>query len=680
MLQRYQVYLFCSIPQMGGDCIAPPPIWGYLIDMKKKSGGIDVFLLSLQSQMRLVSDMKRYIFFSFLFVLTGVLRAEYMDHRNRHVDSLECVLQSGSTLSDEELIAIYKDLMWGYMQTNGEKTREYAEKALEMSRRHKDWVYSECDALRILGINAYGMNDYERALEYYMEALNVAERMHGQYKESSVDDVMSSLYGSIGNLYNMQDQVHLAIEYYQKALPLFEKHGWVESATILYNNVAELYNSMGNNEMAERNWNRALETAEASGDEGMIALPHKGLGCKYTAAGRYDDAEPHLTAAYSYYSKNKDEENDAYIEIITAMGRVRLNKFGDVAGALQYVQEAVSRLDEEVGKEIVAGVYNLCCEIAMDRKQWRKAQEYAQRAIDADGKETYDDLGTYVWLAQIYSELGEKEKTKQTVVHIYNSMEHFATAHYQQGISEMEVVYEAEKKQAEIERLEKKREWLTTVIVLLGVIVTVILIMIMLLYHIWKQRRHNAVVQAQLQGEIAERVRISRDLHDRLGGLLTAIKLQEPEGTRTAQLTDEAIQEMRNVAHHLLPDSLRRYGLETALREYCTTLRIVQFTMTGSYTSMEKEDVIYCIVYELINNALKHAHAQHIMVEMLQGEESLAVRVSDDGCGFSPSDEQPGQGLRNVRERVGSLQGKIDIVSQTGKGTEILVEIPRTKN
>lgn len=90
-------------------------------------------------------------------------------------------------------------------------------------------------------------------------------------------------------------------------------------------------------------------------------------------------------------------------------------------------------------------------------------------------------------------------------------------------------------------------------------------------------QKRNSVVHAKLEGELAERVRISRDLHDRLGGLLTAIRLILPKNSDALPLTDEAIREMRNVSHHLLPDYLKRYGLRTALTDYCAVLKKVNF-------------------------------------------------------------------------------------------------------
>ncbi len=616
-----------------------------------------------------------------LILVKAPVYGKYSDHRNRHVDSLEIVLSRKQQLTDDELLKIYKDLMWGYLQTDGKKSTEYAEKALKISRK-RGYLNSEADVLRIMGLVAYGGNDYETALGYYKEALEVTERMKDdeKYSESDVDDNLSALYGSIGNLYNMQDKLQLAIAYYQQALRIFEKYGWQESMATLYHNVAELYNSIGNKSEAEKNYNLSLAAALCSKDSLLIALPNKGLGLMYSAGGDFDRAEPYLREAYGYYSAHKDLENDAYIEVINALGRRQLFKLKNMREAERYAEEAMSRLTEDTDAETVAAVYNFMCEIEMEKKEWRKALEYAQKSVDADGEETYDDIGTYVWMTQIYTELGEKEKAKEQVVRIYNGMEQFATMHYQSGISEMEVAYDTEKKQSAIEQLEKDKKWIMTILLLVIVVLLTLVIVFVLLWRVVKQKRKQDMIQAQLSGEINERIRISRDLHDRLGGLLTLIRLQLPAGSETVKLTDEAIQEMRNVAHHLLPASLKRSGLRVALRDYCATFKNVSFAFSGEERHIKDEEVVYCIVYELVNNAVKSSGAQHISVQMEAEPDRTIIYVSDNGKGFDIDADREGRGLKNIEERVKSIGGEMTITSQQGKGTEITIELKYNNN
>jgi len=133
---------------------------------------------------------------------------------------------------------------------------------------------------------------------------------------------------------------------------------------------------------------------------------------------------------------------------------------------------------------------------------------------------------------------------------------------------------------------------------------------------------------------------------------------------------------MRHVAHHLLPDSLSRYGIRRALSDYCRTFSNVSFSFTGEERHVAHEEAVYCIVHELVNNAVKSADAQHIQVQLMTTGSLTVINVSDDGKGF-PSTEghNGGIGLRDIRERVEALGGRLDIISETGKGTEINIEI-----
>ena len=616
----------------------------------------------------------------------------YSDHRNRKTDSLENVLRTTHDLDDEEQLGIYKELMWGYLNTDGTRAAGYARKALALSYRGQ-WLNSRADALRILGLTAYGAGDYDTALRHYKQALAVTDSMRNikRYKESDIDDNLSSLYGSIANLYNMQDRLHLAIAYYQKALPIFEKYGWVESTAILYHNIGELYMSMGNNKEAVRNYQSAVEAAQRSADSLLIAMSHKGLAKIYISQSNWDKADKATQECMAYYRHHINEERGDYLTVLVCMGRLALKGYNDVQQAENHAREAIRLADGETMPDILADVYNFCCEVAMERGQWHEALRYAQQAIDTDTAETYEDLGTYVYLTQIYAELGDKEKVKDYVARIYNGMEHMATDHYQSGLSQMEVLYETEKKQNAIQQLQTERRLF---LVGGGLLILLLVMGVLLFFLLWRSvrlGRKNALIMAKLDGELAERMRIARDLHDRLGGTLTALRLRlsdtdnaKPyaQSPSALALTDTAIREMRNVAHHLLPDSLRHYGLRTALADYCQTMPHVSFAYTGADRRILHEEVIYCIVYELVNNAVKNSEARHISVQIVAGDDYTAINVSDDGRGFVCCDSvathttPSTSGLNNIRERVKAIGGTIDIYSEAGKGTEVNIEIP----
>ena len=611
---------------------------------------------------------------------------QYSDHRNRNVDSLEMVLNGSNPPQGQELMKAYNNLMWGYLNTDGAKSRQYALKAIDLSYE-ENMLNARADALRVLGLIAYGNDDYDVAIEYYNHALEVSDSMKNdsRYSESDIDDNLSVIYGSIANVYNMQDKVHLAIHYYQKALPIFEKYGWLESTAILYYNIGELYNSMGNSDEARSNYLMAVDAAQKSGDSLLVAMSHKGLVAIYNDAGDMAKVEEAANVCYEYYRNHIEEEKGDYIVTILAFARLQMNHYKDLDRAEGYISEALSLLDDETSWETRSNVYTVCCEVAMARKQWKKAEEYALMSLE-DEYETYDDIGVYVYLAQIYAELGNNEGVKEYSEKIFNGMAQFANSNYQSGLSQMAVLYETEKKQAAIEQLTREKRWYMIGSVLIGCIMLLVALLFFLLWRNVRKNRQNAIVVAKLSGEVAERVRIARDLHDRMGGLLTSIKrnleyAENPGETNESILTakaqtDEAMREMRNVAHHLLPESLKRYGLRVALGDYCRTMKNVSFSFVGDekLISNQYDEAVYCIVYELVNNAVKNAEANHIRVQLFAEAETIVVNVSDDGNGGIAVSAE-GSGMRNIKERVDAIGGTFDVCSEPGKGSEVNIEI-----
>jgi len=142
-------------------------------------------------------------------------------------------------------------------------------------------------------------------------------------------------------------------------------------------------------------------------------------------------------------------------------------------------------------------------------------------------------------------------------------------------------------------------------------------------------------------------------------------------------LLDKSIQEMRRVAHNLMPDSLNRFGLKSAVSDFCSNLPSVRFIYYGEETRLDPklEVMIYRSIHELVNNALKHSDAENINVQIIQESERIAFNVQDNGCGFDASTILKGTGLQNIRHRVTSYNGIMNIDSRKDEGTEINIEL-----
>ncbi len=158
-----------------------------------------------------------------------------------------------------------------------------------------------------------------------------------------------------------------------------------------------------------------------------------------------------------------------------------------------------------------------------------------------------------------------------------------------------------------------------------------------------------------LEGQEQERGRLARDLHDGLGGLLSGTKLQlsildthrseniEEGISKSISQIDGAVEELRRVAHNLMPDLLMKYGLVAAIEEFAlrmsnSALSIhTEFINYSNSISEEKQLLIYRVIQELVNNAIKHAKASEIIIQISEEENILNLTVEDDGKGFDPA-------------------------------------------
>lgn len=213
-----------------------------------------------------------------------------------------------------------------------------------------------------------------------------------------------------------------------------------------------------------------------------------------------------------------------------------------------------------------------------------------------------------------------------------------------------------------------------------------------------KQQEQLRQFDSILQGQEEERNRISRDLHDGIGGLLAGVKLRlsavatkdreqtsEPNTEMESVIAelDRSVDELRRVARNLMPESLLYMGLKPALADLCeymdTPATSVKFHGFGLDTSYPQPVLIgvYRMVQELLNNAIKHASANQIIVQCSEDDRSLCLTVEDDGCGFNPQEVgKKGQGVKNVKNRVALLYGTVEVDSRPGCGTTVNIEIP----
>jgi two-component system NarL family sensor kinase len=154
---------------------------------------------------------------------------------------------------------------------------------------------------------------------------------------------------------------------------------------------------------------------------------------------------------------------------------------------------------------------------------------------------------------------------------------------------------------------------------------------------------------------------------------------------RSMDMLDSSIKEMRRVAHNMMPEALIKFGLDTALKDFCNDINQTG-ALQVTYQSIGMNDAvieqiaaitIYRIVQELINNTMKHASAKSAIVQLTKENNVISITVEDDGKGFSPVilEGTKGIGWSNIQSRIDYLKGKIDVRSAQGEGTSVHIEL-----
>jgi signal transduction histidine kinase len=220
---------------------------------------------------------------------------------------------------------------------------------------------------------------------------------------------------------------------------------------------------------------------------------------------------------------------------------------------------------------------------------------------------------------------------------------------------------------------------------------------------IYRQKHHylkiiNDHQQKLIQSEIValerERNRISKELHDRVGTNLTAIKLivsqllknyKEPLAQDVEEQFQIALTEIKEIIYGLTPPSLERYGLFTGLKNYIGKLNksipitISLKTFGKDITKHELNIIVFRVIQELLTNSIKHSFARSITIHLNSFDDVLNIVYEDDGVGFSYDPLQSGLGLDNIESRIHSVNGSLKFDS--GKfGISYTIDIPVTLN
>ncbi|CAH0160158.1 Sensor histidine kinase ComP [Pedobacter sp. Bi27] len=210
-----------------------------------------------------------------------------------------------------------------------------------------------------------------------------------------------------------------------------------------------------------------------------------------------------------------------------------------------------------------------------------------------------------------------------------------------------------------------------------------------------QQKQQLEISKAMLNAEEKERNRVAQDLHDGLGGMLSGLKinlsnwakhrdmqLHDVELQRIVNQLDNSVTELRHIARNMMPQTLLKFGLETALKDLAESAMSkhmhidFQALNISKHIALEEQIIIYRVVQEILTNTLKHAQASEVVLQCSENKKRFYITVEDDGIGFDTSTYKKGLGIENIKNRIAYLKGTFEIDSHPGNGTTINIEIP----
>ncbi len=523
--------------------------------------------------------------------------------------------------------------------------------------------------------------------------------------------VIAFLYMNMGLTFKEQGDYTRANEYFHKALAGFQQYlPGHKSMTAVYINLIGIQARMGSPARALAYADQAAQLARQNNQQHYLALALLNKGNTLYTMKLPD-------SAMYYYHKGLEvaraaQDSSIYGSFYLSMGNAALEK-QDNTEAIHCLEKALALNQNKVPATLFGYIlprYSLG--LAYKRiKAYKKAEQVLVEGLEK-ARQTglteneHDGRGV---LADVYAAMGRyREAMEQSA--IYQNLRDSAIEEKKiQAINELEIKYHTAQKDKEL--LQKKmmitrqEKTISRNNMIIGGTAGGLLLLlgggVAFYRNKRKMDRRNAEIarlKAAAAGEEKERARISRELHDGLGGMLTGIKMnlrtlqKQEDPAKLPQELEEIMtqlkgmgEEIRKTAHNLMPDIVQEHSLQQALQLYCNQLSTeqqqigLQFHGAPSLPDKSLELAVYRIVQELVQNIVKHSGASLAEIQVMHSKENLCISAEDNGIGFE-QDLGQGLGLQNIKSRVQTLNGYCAITAAPGKGTTAFIEIDLKNN
>jgi signal transduction histidine kinase len=551
------------------------------------------------------------------------------------------------------------------------------------------WKYGQAKALNSYSNRLYKNSDFSKSSKIAFKALDIAEK--NNYKSQ-----IALACRNIAYTYTVYNQLKEALIFYNRAIIIYQSLKDKDGVLNCYHNINKSYSNIAQFDNARKYCLYILKINHDPKIERYDAYAYHSLGVDYETTGNLELALKNLSKALNIYQKLGQDYNDpaaaGYIELAHICNlqkkytdAIRFsNKASELNGDKRYLYTAdiykiLYRTYKAMGDETRALEYHEKYLIKLDSANQESInQKINALRVDYDNQKLTDDLdgerfqqkilwgGLSLFLliggVLFYSNRILKNKNTQIENQRNEILAIKSDLEYLNESLEIKVT----------ERTSELREANETLI-----------------------QKNQEIIEALFKGQTIERKRVASELHDNLGGTLSAIKWRL-EGMNDAEMSTKekkiydgllemlqgAYAEVRLISHNMLPDELEKNGLEKSIRKLVNEINqgnrieiLFSFKIDEKSLSNQLKLELYSICLELLNNVLKHAQAKEVVIHFYQREDKLTLQVMDDGIGISLDPKGNGMGMKNIQTRVESLKGILKITPQEPTGTSVIIAI-----
>ncbi len=544
---------------------------------------------------------------------------------------------------------------------------------LEESQK-QGWKTLEKNSLNNLGMNRLNSSDYRAAIEYFSEALALVQKDPNARPGDYVNYI-----SNLGLANQELDLIDQAIKYHLEALAIRESLKNKDGMAISCANLGVCYKLLGEFEEAIKYYDLSIAYAKEAGNKVLYHRTHDNLGSLYVEMGNFEKGLMLLQVALDSSDGFKpDPKMELSIVSNTAASYVMM---GQVEKAEEFAARGLELL-EEYGELVNYSLTlkNTLAKIHFRKGDFEKGNAYLEEYELLD-KEVYD-----------------QENAKL--------------------LTDLQVQYDLEKKESQIAlqtaEIQEKNATLQRnyfAFAALGLLLALVGVAFVFYQNRAKRKQEllvkdrelkvkEAYIQASLESQEQERRRMAQDLHDGFGQYISALRMyvsqlksdQAKEEfkselvSRTDSVLDEMSKEISNVVYDLMPATLIRFGLISALEDLAHRINAgqkVKLEIESQNLPERMDELVeinlFRICQEWINNVLKYAKAQHIALNLSENQGIARLQILDDGQGFDLIIFQHSKrnGWKNITTRAELLNGKLELFTQVGQqGTELLITFP----